>query len=334
MMGIYPKNKTILMILIIIIVCGLYIVPTIMEKAFKTYHTISNSGDVSDERRPYAIIPAEENIGKQAVKKTKHIDMFLKKPCPSYISSDTDIRYSQANQDVTVYKLLKLKNGYFIEIGGFDGKTWSNTMWLERRHNWTGLIIEADPDNCDAIDKLGRNIWRLCSCLSSLDSKFFLKKGAEGSSYKYIPKEKVNTVDKSQVLFVPCFHISEILKSIKQFRVNYFSLDVEGAEMEVLETMKKDLQLMTLVVDLWTIEYRVWDGHKIIKDKSIDNLSKLRHFFQEIGGYIEHSQLSNTNDVTDGMALDVVFISVNAWCRTHETKPDGSKCNSTEMSFD
>ncbi|XP_052085912.1 uncharacterized protein LOC127723373 [Mytilus californianus] len=327
MMGLYRKNKTILLTLILIIVVGLAIVPAITEIVFKTVHTISNSHDISGEHRKNATIHIGGNIGKQDLKKTKTISMFLKKPCPANIISDTDIRYSQAKQDVTVYKLLKIQNGYFIEIGGFDGKTWSNTLWLERRHNWTGLLIEADPDNCDAIDKLGRNIWRLCSCLSSLESKFFLKKGAEGSSYTFIPKERVNTVDMSQVIFVPCFHISEILKSIKQFRINYFSLDVEGAEMEVLENMKKDIQLKTLIVDVWTIEYRVWDGKKIILEKSMYNLAKLRYFFQEVGGYIEHSQLSNTNDVADGLALDVVFINLNTWCRAHETKPDGSKCD-------
>lgn len=131
----------------------------------------------------------------------------------------------------------------------------------------------------------------------------------------------------SKLIYVPCFNISEILKSLKQFRVNYFSLDVEGSEIEVLENMKKELQRKTLVVDIWTIEYRVWDGQKIVLEKSMYNLSKLRRFFQEIGGYIEHSQLSNTNDVTDGLALDVVFINLNAWCRTHKTNPDGSKCN-------
>lgn len=300
-------------------------IPTIMEMVFKTAHTISQDGTV--EFRKCVTNQIEGNIGRQEVKKKKTIDTFLRKPHPANILSDTDIRYSQANQDVTVYKLLNIENGYFIEIGGFDGKTWSNTLWLERRHNWTGLLIEADPDNCDAIDKLGRNIWRLCSCLSSLESKFFLKKGAEGSSYKYIPKEKVSTVDMSKLIYVPCFNISEILKSLKQFRVNYFSLDVEGSEIEVLENMKKELQRKTLVVDIWTIEYRVWDGQKIVLEKSMYNLSKLRRFFQEIGGYIEHSQLSNTNDVTDGLALDVVFINLNAWCRTHKTNPDGSKCN-------
>jgi hypothetical protein len=40
-----------------------------------------------------------------------------------------------------------------------------------------------------------------------------------------------------------------------------------------------------------TIEYRVWDGAKIIVDKSKNNLEGLRNFFKDIGDYVEHSQL-------------------------------------------
>jgi hypothetical protein len=49
----------------------------------------------------------------------------------------------------------------------------------------------------------------------------------------------------------------------------------------------------------------VWDGTKIMVDKSKNNLEGLRNFFKDIGDYVEHSQLSNGADTSDGMALDV-----------------------------
>jgi hypothetical protein len=55
-------------------------------------------------------------------------------------------------------------------------------------------------------------------------------------------------------------------------------------------------------VDVWTIEYRVWDGTKIIVDKSKNNLEGLRNFFKDVGGYVEHSRLSTRADTSDGMA--------------------------------
>jgi hypothetical protein len=66
----------------------------------------------------------------------------------------------------------------------------------------------------------------------------------------------------------------------------------------------------------------VWDGTKIIVDKSKKNLEGLRNFFKDI----EHSQLSNTADTSDMMALDVVFVYTKTWCQKYQTLPSGAKC--------
>jgi hypothetical protein len=92
---------------------------------------------------------------------------------------------------------------------------------------------------------------------------------------------------------VPCFKLDTILNEIRVSQINYFSLDVEGAEIFVLETMKNELKSQKIIVDVWTIEYRVWDGEKVVVDASLKNLEGLRTFFKDIGGYVEHSQLSN-----------------------------------------
>jgi hypothetical protein len=39
--------------------------------------------------------------------------------------------------------------------------------------------------------------------------------------------------------------------------------------------MKNELKSRKIVVDVWTIEYRVWDGKKIIIYKSKNNLINL-----------------------------------------------------------
>ena len=36
-------------------------------------------------------------------------------------------------------------NGVFLEIGGFDGITYSNTYALEKYFNFTGILIEPSP---------------------------------------------------------------------------------------------------------------------------------------------------------------------------------------------
>jgi hypothetical protein len=125
---------------------------------------------------------------------------------------------------------------------------------------------------------------------------------------------------------VLCFKLDTVLDKIQQSHIDYFSLDVEGAELIVLNSMKNELKSGKIIVDVWTIEYRVWDGTKIIVDKSKNNLEGLRNFFKDVDDYVEHSQLSNTADTSDGMALDVVFVYIKSWCQKHQTLPSGAKC--------
>jgi len=37
------------------------------------------------------------------------------------------------------------KNGYFVELGAYDGVQQSNTYKLQRKFGWTGLLIEPSP---------------------------------------------------------------------------------------------------------------------------------------------------------------------------------------------
>jgi hypothetical protein len=37
--------------------------------------------------------------------------------------------------------------GFFVECGALDGELRSNTLTLERKHGWRGVLIEADPEN-------------------------------------------------------------------------------------------------------------------------------------------------------------------------------------------
>ena len=52
----------------------------------------------------------------------------------------------QFNQAQNISGLLKnMKNGFFIECGAADGESFSNSLLFEMRHQWTGLLIEANP---------------------------------------------------------------------------------------------------------------------------------------------------------------------------------------------
>src|SRR5258708_43393 len=55
--------------------------------------------------------------------------------------------YSQHRQDQIVYETLfrEAKTGVFVDVGAYDGETFSNSLFFEETLGWRGLCIEPLP---------------------------------------------------------------------------------------------------------------------------------------------------------------------------------------------
>ena len=53
----------------------------------------------------------------------------------------------------------------FVEIGAFDGITYSNTLAIERCHGWRGLLIEGNPANFARLNASGRSAVKMHSAV-------------------------------------------------------------------------------------------------------------------------------------------------------------------------
>ena len=40
----------------------------------------------------------------------------------------------------------KIKNGFYIEAGAYDGEEYSNSLFYEVEKGWNGLLVEAHPE--------------------------------------------------------------------------------------------------------------------------------------------------------------------------------------------
>lgn len=265
----------------------------------------------------------------QSKQKDTDLDRYLKSPNPYRQVPNADRKFSQAHQDEVVYEILPKEGGFYIEMGAYNGVDLSNTLWLERKHKWTGLLVEANPALCAQIDKVKRSAWRLCACISTEKTVTFIPGNALGGVKDKIDSDHMKSVRNRKDITVPCFTLGRVLDAINVHKIDFYSLDVEGAEMFILGTIKKQLISEEIIVGVWAIEYRVYDGHKNIYPKSKENLAKLRQYFKEVGHYVEHSQLDQfprSKIIPDGHSLDVVFVNIKIWCETHKVLPDGNKC--------
>lgn len=70
----------------------------------------------------------------------------------------------------------------------------------------------------------------------------------------------IKMLDKNNKIIVLCFGLDEILNVIGIYYIDFYFLDVEGVEMFILNLMKFGLEKGKFMVNVWLIEYRVWDG--------------------------------------------------------------------------
>jgi FkbM family methyltransferase len=162
--------------------------------------------------------------------------------------------YSQDGQDKWIIeKLFPDKvDGTFVDIGAHDGVTFSNTYILEQK-GWNGMVVEPNPL---VYEKLSRN--RKCvtvqGCITPKPGKgkFRMITGypemLSGLITEYDERhvDRINNEIKLhgggiQDIEVDCYNLVELLKSYEILRIDYLSMDIEGAEYDVLKSIDFDL---------------------------------------------------------------------------------------------
>nr|CAH0110638.1 unnamed protein product [Daphnia galeata] len=169
---------------------------------------------------------------------------------------------SSDGQAKDIRNILKNKtNGFFVESGGFDGEFLSNTLFMERYLDWSGLLIEADKKSFAKLFARNRKAFSLPNCISikpyPIQVFFNGKDNAGGSileTVETINATRINIINNNQntnasVYTVQCFPLYSILLAVGRTHVDYFGLDVEGAEYKILETIpwhKVNIKTMTV----------------------------------------------------------------------------------------
>jgi FkbM family methyltransferase len=173
------------------------------------------------------------------------------------------IFYSQADQDKWVAEFYKYKkNGYFIEVGAYDGIQTSNTYFLEKELNWSGVCIEANRQvfNSLAANRKSKNINIAVSS----------KKGYCNFLGDKISDKGGDTIE--------CDTLNNILlDNYIGNNIDYLSLDIEGAEYIALESLNFNYWDIGLI----TVEHNLYCTDSIEKDK-IYNLLTNNGFYRAI----------------------------------------------------
>lgn len=177
---------------------------------------------------------------------------------------------SQQQQDLILLpKLLALPprgggSGTFLEIGAFNGVELSNTHLLEKCFGWRGLLIEANPRNFAALNTSTRVATKVHSavCPGGGDGAGGSAGGGAGATVEMTiggsikPEWMVTSKvvggrtahgdtathgsergSRVQTVRVPCAPLRRLMHEHGYKHMDFLSLDVEGGELDVLQTV-------------------------------------------------------------------------------------------------
>ena len=161
---------------------------------------------------------------------------------------------TQWGQQKLLRKLFKGKrNGYFIEAGAADGIQFSNTLDLELRFNWTGLLVEPTKEFFAQLRSNKRNAYLLNNCLAEERETKMVNLINHGLLSGINPTHTTFLKRKEKWFYslTVCLPITSILRALAYPTVHFFSLDIEGAEGNVLET----IEWQDVDIHVWLIEH-------------------------------------------------------------------------------
>ena len=159
------------------------------------------------------------------------------------------------HQDLWVLSETGLREGYFVEFGGYDGVASSNTLILEKSFGWSGIVVEPG---------IGFRESLLSSRSCILDFRAVWDKSGESilfdedviEGYLSVASEDklVVTQNNTSKYSVDTVTLLDLLDDHDApNRIDYISVDIEGSELRVLrEFFKSNSQYE---VKCWTVEH-------------------------------------------------------------------------------
>jgi FkbM family methyltransferase len=159
---------------------------------------------------------------------------------------------SQSGEDRELYnKYLNYESGFFIELGAMNGIIYSNTLFFENNLNWTGVLIEP-TNQFESLVNNRPNCKNFNYAVSKVNGLVeFIGNYACGGIASTMPEghRTGNNLGDDKYL-VKSMPISDILKDLSIERVDLFSIDVEGGELEVLETFDWNIPVYIVLIEM------------------------------------------------------------------------------------
>ena len=125
--------------------------------------------------------------------------------------------------------------GYFVEVGAYDPKQWSQTFHLEER-GWTGILVEPQPKLADKLRQQRTAKVYAVACSSRANAGNSMMLNVAGGHSSLDPNYFVFQMRRERAIEVPVRTLDDILKEANApTPLDFVSIDVESHELAVLD---------------------------------------------------------------------------------------------------
>lgn len=152
---------------------------------------------------------------------------------------------AQHGEELFLWDLCDFKrNGYFVEIGAYNGISLSNS-WFFENIGWTGILVEAHPELA-VLSKENRPQSRVIqAALGEEDTgiaTFSMVRGRQGLDALSFVETDVSHLKRIErrggtieVAQVQKRTLTSLLDELRPNSIDWISIDVEGSELQVLK---------------------------------------------------------------------------------------------------
>lgn len=175
----------------------------------------------------------------------KRVKQRLLRPSGGTRDADGTRFYSQTGEDAILAHLFLLfghDSGFYVDVGAFHPIKYSNTYYFYRR-GWMGINIEPTPGRTDLFEKLRPRDINVACAVSRARGQIRLTTfddPAVNSADKQMIDLHIKTgqVHPTGAIVVEAYPLAEILEACMPpgRHLTFLSVDVEGMELEVLES--------------------------------------------------------------------------------------------------
>lgn len=163
-----------------------------------------------------------------------------------YYGQDLEDKYAQENF------FSGLQSGTYVEMGAHNGVTGSNTLYFAQR-GWKGLLIEPNTHSYRSLvmNRPDAICVNAAICENSTQVHF-VEAEVVGGIFEFMAPNFVAewhpNVSIEELPVIACVSLGAVLAKAGLTSINFFILDVENAELQVLKTLDFSLVRFDVIV--------------------------------------------------------------------------------------